>query len=282
MNALAGPASALRWPSRAPTPPQPWQAGVSVALHALAAGLVLGLLALPEMAPPEPDEGVQLLWQPEESPTATGGELGEAGSPAATQAAPEPAEPREAQPEQPAELPPEPVPEPAPEPAPQPEPQPVEDLPLPPPPAPPAPPLPQPRPSPPPTPSAPPRPKGEDTATTPAVDATPGGGGARVEGVTTEASEAFRPPQPEYPQIAAELGIGGTTRVRLYVNALGEVARLELLSSSGSEMLDRAAMAYFQRFRFRPARLRGEPVATSVTTALTWRPPARPQGGSTW
>jgi protein TonB len=81
--------------------------------------------------------------------------------------------------------------------------------------------------------------------------------------------------------VAQELGLSGTTRVRLFIDAQGEVTRVEVLQSAGSEMLDRAALAYYRRHRFRPAMRDGVPVAAVKDAALTWRLP-RNRGGNLW
>jgi TonB family protein len=55
-----------------------------------------------------------------------------------------------------------------------------------------------------------------------------------------------------YPKAAREQGIGGTVRVKVYLNERGVVSRAEVIESFGYG-LDEAALDAIRKFRFRPA-----------------------------
>jgi protein TonB len=144
---------------------------------------------------------------------------------------------------------------------------PPEELPLPPPPVP-----PPPRPAPPrqtaaraaPPPAAAPA---AAQAPEPAVR----GGSAVITGVTANASPLYRPPEPRYPESARRRNETGTVQVRVQVDEAGQVAQVEVVTSSGSRELDQLAQSYFAQWRWRPAMRNGQPVAGQVVTAITFR-----------
>lgn len=67
---------------------------------------------------------------------------------------------------------------------------------------------------------------------------------------------------PDYPRFAKLLREQGTVLVRLHIDPIGRVARLEKLASSGYASLDDAAVAALARWHFLPALRAGEPVAS--------------------
>lgn len=71
-------------------------------------------------------------------------------------------------------------------------------------------------------------------------------------------------PRPAYPPRARESGVAGTVLVRLAVDAHGEVAGAEVAESSGSEMLDVAALEALRHWRFTPAKHGELAVASTV------------------
>jgi protein TonB len=162
-------------------------------------------------------------------------------------------------------------PEPAPPPAPR---QPAPPQPAPPQPQPPSRPEAQPQPA---RPARPPAPKPSETRQRPVDSAGPvnptptAEGSARITGATSPPSADYRPPQPAFPESARQRGETGTTRVRLQVDAAGQVTQVEVLETSGSRELDRATQDYFRRWRFRPAQRDGQPVASEAISAMTWR-----------
>ncbi len=282
---LAGPARQDRWPAASRPASRPWPPAASLVLHGLALAFALGLLALPRAETP-PDQAVEILW---EQPPAQESEALPEAEPPSPPAVPPPPEmappppppppaaappllmepPPPALPDSTALLPPPPPPaEPAAE-APE---EPEEALPLPPPPPPQAPPPPRPQPAPAPRPAPPSQSRQRPVESAGPVNPTPSAeGSARITGATSPPSPDYRPPQPAFPEGARQRGETGTVRVRLQVDASGQVTQVEVLETSGSRELDRATQEYFRRWRFRPALRDGQPVASEATSAMTWR-----------
>jgi periplasmic protein TonB len=59
--------------------------------------------------------------------------------------------------------------------------------------------------------------------------------------------------------------------VRVAVGLDGRAVRVEVLRSSGSALLDKAAVEALERWRFEPARAAGQPVAATVEIPVTFR-----------
>lgn len=78
-------------------------------------------------------------------------------------------------------------------------------------------------------------------------------------------------PLPRYPSAARRRGIEGTVTLAVRVSAQGLADGVTIDRSSGSTLLDEAARDAVRRWRFRPARLRGEPVEGSVAVPITFR-----------
>lgn len=75
-------------------------------------------------------------------------------------------------------------------------------------------------------------------------------------------------PAPRYPRDAYRRGESGTVLLRVHVGADGEPRGIDLVASSGSRSLDRAAVDAVERWRFAPA-MRGEtPVEGSVQVPI--------------
>ena len=60
--------------------------------------------------------------------------------------------------------------------------------------------------------------------------------------------------------------------LRLHVDARGEPGQVDLVSSSGSRSLDRAASDAVRRWRFAPAMRGGQPVEAAVQVPITFNP----------
>lgn len=85
----------------------------------------------------------------------------------------------------------------------------------------------------------------------------------------------------DYPEAAAEAGVGGTVGVRYLVWTDGRVRECEVTRSSGSPELDAMTCRLIERrFRFRPSRdARGRPVPATIVENHSWeiqREPAEP------
>jgi protein TonB len=78
--------------------------------------------------------------------------------------------------------------------------------------------------------------------------------------------------KPDYPSTSARLGEEGATGLKLLINADGRVADVELVTSSGSNRLDEAAIKHAKRnWAFSPCTEGGKAVSCWYQTKLVWR-----------
>lgn len=78
--------------------------------------------------------------------------------------------------------------------------------------------------------------------------------------------------KPAYPTASIRLGEEGATGLRLYISASGKVIEAQLVSSSGSDRLDNAAMAHAKRhWKFSPCTQGDKAVACWHQTKLVWQ-----------
>ncbi len=77
-------------------------------------------------------------------------------------------------------------------------------------------------------------------------------------------------PAPQYPRSSLRLREHGAALLRIHVGVDGAVLDVELVRSSGSQRLDRAAADGVRAWRFEPARRDGTPIATSVLHQVTF------------
>jgi TonB family protein len=116
------------------------------------------------------------------------------------------------------------------------------------------------------------RPAGEGSGSEGVADgeAIAGGGGSDATGTGTGTGTGhghpsyLRNPRPVYPRVALENGWEGTTLLRVQVLANGTAGTMEVLESSGHEVLDEAALKTVRRWRFVAARQKNVPVASWV------------------
>jgi TonB family protein len=59
-------------------------------------------------------------------------------------------------------------------------------------------------------------------------------------------------PKPDYPTVARERRIQGRGVFRLFLTDTGQVASIQVLKSTGSEILDAAAEKTLRKWRFKP------------------------------
>ena len=78
-------------------------------------------------------------------------------------------------------------------------------------------------------------------------------------------------PSPLYPRVARQQGWEGTVIVQAWVDPSGAVASAQVNRSSGHTILDDAALAAVQQWRFRPARRNRQAVASRVEIPITFR-----------
>ena len=74
-----------------------------------------------------------------------------------------------------------------------------------------------------------------------------------------------------YPAIALRLDQQGTTVLGFTVNTDGSVSGVQVMKSSGHEMLDDAAIVCATAWRYRPAFENGRPVPARWTTNVQWK-----------
>ncbi|HSM59766.1 MAG TPA: energy transducer TonB, partial [Longimicrobiales bacterium] len=79
-----------------------------------------------------------------------------------------------------------------------------------------------------------------------------------------------------YPIELQEAGVGGTVRLRLWVDSTGSVEAADLGHSSGVPALDRVALEVAPSFEFEPARRRGRAVGTPVEFDVRFAPRPAP------
>lgn len=83
---------------------------------------------------------------------------------------------------------------------------------------------------------------------------------------------AGRTPAPRYPAAALRRGESGTVLVRAEIGPDGVPVSVSVADGSGSRLLDRAAVAAVERWRFRPAQLNGRPTVGTVMVPIVFRP----------
>lgn len=88
----------------------------------------------------------------------------------------------------------------------------------------------------------------------------------------TDRPEAEALIREHYPRQLQRAGIGGTVRLLLWVDSLGEVDFVNMRKGSGVADLDRAALQVAPSLHFDPARRRGRPVGTWVEFDVRFQP----------
>jgi TonB family protein len=74
------------------------------------------------------------------------------------------------------------------------------------------------------------------------------------ERIIEKAPKLINNPIPEYPDLAKQAGVQGTTVVKMLVSIDGEVIAVQILTSSGFAILDDAAKAAAIESKFEPAK----------------------------
>jgi len=74
--------------------------------------------------------------------------------------------------------------------------------------------------------------------------------------------------EPNYPEKARQAGIEGTVVLSIEILENGRAGEVSIYQSSGSELLDDAAAAAVQRWRFVPAKVRGSGQSIACQTTL--------------
>ena len=77
-----------------------------------------------------------------------------------------------------------------------------------------------------------------------------------------------------YPEISRRLGEEGTTTVTFRITTEGTVKDPRILTSSGSDRLDQAALACVATWRYEPALKEGIPIEVPWKAEVVWKAPA--------
>jgi protein TonB len=78
-------------------------------------------------------------------------------------------------------------------------------------------------------------------------------------------------PKPDYPLEARRRGLQGKVMLRVEVSAAGRPQGVSVIASSGYPVLDRAALAAVERWRFNPATQAGLPVPGTAEVPIVFR-----------
>jgi protein TonB len=77
--------------------------------------------------------------------------------------------------------------------------------------------------------------------------------------------------KPDYPPAAKQRGQQGRVVLRVEVSAAGAPLSVTVLSTSGHDLLDKAALAAIEQWRFHPATRAGAAVAGAVDVPVQFR-----------
>jgi len=111
-----------------------------------------------------------------------------------------------------------------------------------------------------------------------------GRGGSADAKPGTEMPVAINGESPfQYPADLFDQGVEGEVRLRLFVDAQGQVLAesTRVASSSGTPAFDSAAVRGAAELRFAPARRDGKAVGMAFYQPVIFRRPSAPQGGAT-
>ncbi|MDD9194748.1 energy transducer TonB [Aliivibrio sp. S3MY1] len=73
-----------------------------------------------------------------------------------------------------------------------------------------------------------------------------------------------RPNAPRYPRMAQRKGIEGTALYEIWLNESGKQIKQELITSSGAQVLDEAALSAIRDWQFSPQMINGQAIAHRV------------------
>ena len=92
----------------------------------------------------------------------------------------------------------------------------------------------------------------------------------------------IEPPQPKYPPESRRSGEEGLVVLRVLINEIGNVARIDIERSSGHSRLDDAACAAVKRARFRPYLENGVPrmALATIPIEFNWKSRRADKGAS--
>jgi len=102
-------------------------------------------------------------------------------------------------------------------------------------------------------------------------DGLPGSSAGSTVGAGLIVPHPLRAIQPAYPRSARQSGMQGLVKVAATLDERGVVTSVELQVSSGSALLDQAAMEAVRRAAFTPALQAGKPVSCRVTIPIRFQ-----------
>jgi protein TonB len=91
---------------------------------------------------------------------------------------------------------------------------------------------------------------------------------AQGTGVTRESPGYLLNPHPPYPEEARRLRESGSVLLKVKVDDGGSVETVEVLKSSGYPLLDDSALQTVEQWKFKPARLGGVAVSSTVDLSI--------------
>jgi periplasmic protein TonB len=112
---------------------------------------------------------------------------------------------------------------------------------------------------------------GEGSGSSGAGSGAGNGQGTAETGIVLTQARYRETPKPNYPDSARREGREGRVLLRVLVDDQGRSKQVEINSSSGSEVLDRAAAAAIKRWRFHPARYGDQPVESWLRVPIEFR-----------
>jgi protein TonB len=80
-------------------------------------------------------------------------------------------------------------------------------------------------------------------------------------------------PQPEYPELLREQGVGGVVWLKVWVHSDGQPGQVSLLRGSGYRLLDAAAVRAVHGWRFLPAKQGAQALASWVEFPIRFQAP---------
>ncbi len=110
---------------------------------------------------------------------------------------------------------------------------------------------------------------GDGTAPPPASERAPAASRPSA-GITRDASP-LAPIQPDYPPAALRARQEGSVLLQVHVDAQGQASDIEIVNSSRSRELDRAARDAVRSARFNPAMRDGQPIESMVNVPVDFR-----------
>jgi len=96
--------------------------------------------------------------------------------------------------------------------------------------------------------------------------------GSTEKAVLVEAPRFLSPPAaPHYPRLAKRKGIEGTVTYEIWLDEQGRQIKLTLKDSSGTPLLDRAALQAIEKWKFSPHKINGQAIAQRVLIPIKFK-----------